>query len=94
MLPSDTASAAARLALKGTGFATSDEVAAAIEGGVAAELAFAVMAALGSRFEQLADEDQLTIVELYTAAPSAAMAAANAVMAQDGPSTLTKQELS
>jgi hypothetical protein len=38
MLPTDTASAAARLALKGADFATSQEVAAAIEGGVAAEL--------------------------------------------------------
>jgi hypothetical protein len=64
MSPSDTASAAARLALKGAGFAASDEVAAAIEGGVGAELAFAVMAALGSLFEQLANEDQLTLTEL------------------------------
>ena len=54
--------------MKGPGFMTSDEVAAAIEGGVAAELAFAVMVALGSCFEQLADEDQVTIAELYTAA--------------------------
>jgi hypothetical protein len=80
--------------LKGAGFVTSDEVAAVIEGGAAAELAFAVMAALGSRFEQLADEDQLTIAELYTAALSAAMAAADAVAARDGPSTLAERELS
>ncbi len=90
MSPCDTASAAERLALKGADFATSDEVAAVIEGGVAAELAFAVMAALGSRFKQLADEDQLTLVELYTAAPSAAKATADAVAAQHGPSTLTE----
>ena len=43
--------------MKGAGFATSDEVAAAIEGGVATKLAFAVMAALANCFEQLADED-------------------------------------
>jgi hypothetical protein len=53
----DTASAAKRLALKGAGFATSEEVAAAMREGVAAELADAVMAALGSRFERLSDED-------------------------------------
>ena len=92
MSPCDTASAAERLALKGADFATSDEVAAAIEGGVAAELAFAVMAALGSRFEQLADEDVRPIEELYTAAPSAAKMTANAVVGPDGPSTLAKQE--
>ena len=42
----DTASAAERLALKGTSFATSDEVMAAIREGVSTELADAVMAAL------------------------------------------------
>jgi hypothetical protein len=90
MSPSDTASAAARLALKGAGFATSDEVAAAIEGGVAAELAFAMMAALGSCFEQLTDEDQVTITELYTLAPSAATMTANAAVAPKGPSILAE----
>ena len=93
MSPSDTASAAARLALKGTDFATYDEVAAAIEGGVAAELAFAVMVALGSRFEQLAEEDQLTIAELYTAASSAEKTTADAVVAFDGPNTLAERDL-
>ena len=39
----DTASAAERLALKGTGFATSNEVAAAIREGVATKLVDAVM---------------------------------------------------
>ena len=43
--------------MKGAGFATSEEVAAAMREGVAAELADAVMAALGSRFERLSDED-------------------------------------
>jgi hypothetical protein len=55
--PVDTASTVDRLALKGAGFATSDEVAAAIREGVATELADAVMAALGNRFECLSDED-------------------------------------
>ena len=90
MSPSNTASVAARLALKGADFATSNEVAVAIEGGVAAELAFAVMVALGSRFEQLAEEDQLTIAELYTAAPSAVKTMADAVAASDGPNTLAE----
>ena len=92
MSPSDITSAAARLALKGSCFATSEEVAAAIEGGLAAELAFAVMAALGSRFEQLADEDQVTIAELYTAAPSAATMVADAAAAPKGPNTLAERE--
>jgi hypothetical protein len=94
MSPGDTASAAERLALKGADFATSDEVAAAIEGGVAAELAFAVMAALGSRFEQLADEDQLTLAELITAAPSAAKATDDTVAARVGPGSLAERDSS
>mgnify|MGYP006156805503 CR=1 FL=1 len=94
MSPSDTASAAARLALKGADFAASEEVAAAIEGGVAAELAFAVMAALGSRFEQLADEDQLTLAELITATPSAAKATDDNVAARVGPGSLAERDLS
>ena len=94
MSPCDTASAAERLALKGVGFAASEEVAAAIEGGVAAEFALAVMAALGSRFEQLAEEDQFTIADLYTAAPSAAKATADAVVARDGPGSLAERDLS
>lgn len=87
----DTASAAERLALKGAGFATSDEVAAAIREGVAAELADAVMAALGSRFEGLSDEDVRILADLYTAAPSAAMATADAVEEPDGPTALAEQ---
>jgi hypothetical protein len=93
MSPSDTASAAVRLALKGADFATSDEVMAAIEGGVAAELAFAVMVALGSRFEQLAKEDQLTIAELYSAASSVEKTTADAVVAFEGPNTLAERDL-
>jgi hypothetical protein len=80
----DTASAAERLELKGAGLATSDEVAAAIREGVATELADAVMAALGSRFECLSDEDVCILVDLYTAAPSAATTMANAVMEPEG----------
>ena len=83
MSPSNTASTAKRLALKDSGFVTSDEVAAVIRGGVAAKLADAVMAALGSRFEQLAHEDVCT-PDLYTAAPSAVATTTNAVMAPEG----------
>jgi hypothetical protein len=80
------------LALKGAGFATSDKVAAAIREGVAAELADAVMASLGSRFERLSDEDVRILAELYTAAPSAAMTTANAVMEPGGPNVLAERE--
>ena len=81
----DTASAAERLALKGAGFATSNEVAAAMREGVAAELADAVMVALGSRFECLSDADVHVLADLYTAAPSAATTTANAVVEPEGP---------
>ena len=87
----DTASAAERLASKGAGFATSDEVAAAIREGVAAELADAVMAALGSRFERLSDEDVRILAELYTAAPSAATTMADAVVEPEGPNLLAER---
>ena len=86
----DTASAAERLALKGAGFATSDEVAAAIREGVAAKLADAVMTALRSRFERLSDEDVRILAELYTAAPSAAMTTADAVVEPEGPNVLAE----
>jgi hypothetical protein len=78
--------------LKGAGFATSNEVAAAIREGAAAELADAVMAALGSRFKKLSDEDVCVLAEFYTAAPSAAMMTANAVVEPDGPNILAKRE--
>ncbi len=92
--PIDIASAAERLALKGAGFATSNEVAAAIKGGVAAELADAVMAALGSRFDELADEDVRTLADLFIAAPSAAKTTANAVGAHGVPAPLDERESS
>jgi hypothetical protein len=88
----DTASAAKRLALKGAGFATSDGVAAAIREGVATELADAVMAALGSRFERLSDEDVCILAELYTAAPSVATTTADAVVEPEGPNVLTERD--
>jgi hypothetical protein len=88
----DTASATERLVLKGTSFTTSDEVAAAIREGVAAKLAEAVMAALRSHFERLSDEDVHILVELYTAAPSAATTTADAVMEPEGPNVLAEQE--
>jgi hypothetical protein len=80
----DTASAAKRLALKGACFATSDKVAAAIRKGVATESVDAMMAALGSRFECLSNEDVRILMDLYTAAPSAAMMTANAVVELEG----------
>ena len=84
--------AAERLALKGAGFAISDEVAAAIREGVAAQLVDAVMAALGNRFECLSGEDVCTLAELYTAAPGATMTMADAVVVPEGLDTLAEQE--
>ena len=88
----DTASAAERLALKGAGLASSDEVAAAIREGVATELADAVMAALGNRFECLSDEDVRTLAELYTVAPSATTTEADATVEPEGPDILAERE--
>jgi glycosyltransferase A (GT-A) superfamily protein (DUF2064 family) len=86
----DNASAAKRLALKGAGFATSDKVAAAMGEGVAAKLADAVMAALGSRFECLSGTVVCIFADLYTAAPSAATTMADAVMEPEGPTILAE----
>jgi hypothetical protein len=60
--------------------------------GVAAELADAVMAALGSRFERLSDEDVRILAKLYTAAPSAVITTADAAVEPEGPNVLTEQE--
>ena len=49
----DTVSAAQRLALRGSGFGASDEVATKIAAGMASELADELMAALGSCFDTL-----------------------------------------
>ena len=87
---SDTASTAKRLALKDVGFATSEEVAAAIREGVAAELADAVRAALGNHFVHCSDEDVRILVDLYTTAPSAATKTADAVVAPEGPNVLAE----
>ena len=76
----DTASAAERLALKGAGLASSDEVAAAIREGVATKLADAMMAALGNRFECLSSEDVRTLAKFYTSAPGAVTMMADAVV--------------
>jgi hypothetical protein len=86
----DTPSATKRLALRGAGFDTSDEVAARIREGVAAEMTDAVMAALGSRFECLSNADIRILAYLYTAAPSAATTTADAVVEPSGPSTFAK----
>jgi hypothetical protein len=88
----DTASTAERLVLKGNSFTASNEVAAVMREGVAAELADAVMAALGSCFACLSDEDICILADLYTTAPSAAMTTADAVIEPEGPNTLAKQE--
>jgi hypothetical protein len=88
----DTASIAERLALKGAGLATSDEVVAATREGVAAELTDAVMAALSNRFERLSDEDVRIVADLYTAAPSAATTMANAVVEPEGLNILAESE--
>ena len=86
----DNASAAKRLAMKGAGFATSKEVAAAIKEGVVAKLADAVMAALGNCFERLSNEDVHILVDLYTAAPSAVTMTADTVVEPEGPNVLAE----
>jgi hypothetical protein len=86
----DTASTTKRLALKGTSFTTSDVVAVAMREGVAAELVDAMMAAIGSRFECLSDEDVRILADLYTAAPSAAMTTADAVVEPESLNTLAE----
>ena len=59
---------------------------------MAAKLADAVMAALGSRFERLSDEDVRILADLYTAALSAATTTADAVMEPEGPNVLAERE--
>ena len=66
----DVHSAAERLASRGEGFANSVEFAEAISGGVATDLAQALMTALGRRFDDLEHEDMMALVDLYTAMPS------------------------
>jgi hypothetical protein len=66
----DTVSATQRLAAKGSGFGTFDEVAVAVAGSVAAKLADELMAALGSRFDTLSGEDVTAILDLYVSTPS------------------------
>jgi hypothetical protein len=87
----DTISATRRLALRGSDFRASEEVAAAVAGGVAAELVDALMVALGSRFESLSGKDVTAILELYEAAPSAAMTA-EAVKVHKVPDSVAEQE--
>ena len=86
----ETASTPKRLVLKGTGFATSNKVAAAIREGVTAELVNALMAALGNCFERLSDEDVHILAEFYTAAQSAATMMADAVVEPEGPNVLVE----
>jgi hypothetical protein len=77
--------------LKGTGFVTSNEVAAATREGVAAKLADAVMAALGDHFECLSDEDVRILADLYNALLSAVTTTADAVMEPKGPNVFAKR---
>jgi hypothetical protein len=84
----DTSSTTERLALRGTGFVVSNKVAAAIQDGVATELADAVMAALRSRYKSLNKEDVCILADLYTNTPSAAMMMTEAVAVPEGPGTL------
>ena len=58
--------------MRGSSFKSSGKVVTAIAGGVVAELADALMAALGSCFESLSGEDVTAIFELYEATPSVA----------------------
>ena len=53
-----------------------------------AKLADAVMVALSNRFERLSNEDVHILADLYTAAPSAAMTTADAVVEPEGPNVL------
>jgi hypothetical protein len=85
----DTVSAAQRLASRGSGFRASKEVAAAVAGGVAAELADALMVALGSRFESLSSEDVTAILKLYEATP--AVMTAKAVKVHEAPDSVAKR---
>jgi hypothetical protein len=55
-------------------------------------LADAVMAALGSRFHSLSEEDVCILADLYTATPSAAGAMAEAVEEPEGSLTLAERE--
>jgi hypothetical protein len=58
--------------MRGSGFGTSDEVAAAVAGGMATELADELMTALGSHFDTFSGEDVTTILDLYESTPSVA----------------------
>ena len=89
----NTISAARRLASRGSGFRASEEVAAAVTGGVAAELVDALMVALGSRFETLSGEDVTAIFELYEATSSAAMTA-KTVKVPEAPDSVAEQQRS
>jgi hypothetical protein len=72
------------------GFKTSDEVATAIASGIAAELAYVLMAALGPCFESLNSEDVTAIFELYEATLSVVVTA-KAVKVPEVPDSVAKQ---
>ena len=83
-------STARRLASRGSGFKASNEVAAAIAGGVATKLTDALMAALGPRFESLSSKDVIAIFELYEATPSV-LVMAKAVKMPEASDLVAKQ---
>ncbi len=74
---------------RGSGFKASNEVAAAIVGGIAAKPMHALVAALNS-FESVSSEDVNTIFKLYEVTPSVAMTA-NIVKVPEASDSLTEQ---
>jgi ribosomal protein S12 methylthiotransferase accessory factor YcaO len=76
--------------MRGNDF-NSNKVASAIASGVAAKLADALMAALGSRFESLSSEDVTAIFELYEATLSV-VAAADAVEVPEASNSVAEQQ--
>ena len=87
----DTVSTTGRLTSRVSGFKTSNEVAAAITGGVAVKLADVLVAALGPFFVFFSGEDVTAIFELYKATPSVATMA-NAVKVPEAPDSVAEQQ--
>ena len=86
-----TFSATRRLALRGSSFRASKEVATAVAGGISTEVVDALMVALGSHFESLSGKDVTAIFELYEAAPSAETTA-KAVKVHEALDTVAEQQ--
>ena len=71
----DIVSATRGLVAQGSSFGTSNEITAAVAGGVVTELADELMAVLGSPFDTLSGEDVTAILDLYAHTPSVAKTA-------------------